>query len=1084
MEKALRRLRLDSSTPSAIKRRALSLAQAMIGRLPSNYPQVLEGDIGALYRAVSEEFCRYSDSMDAVLADETHTTARPELLHQNLAEYLCLGSRSLGTAALGEDAYRSFLIKVRDAYRRGSSVDALEESLSAVLGVQIALKELYVEARKSTSPYGPKDTHRMVCDILMDSVEYGSEVAAVLKDISFFLSLIKPAHTLASTRLLWEDSIGVCGNSEERTTGLAADANGVSYKRTLSGEPISYLFRAVIPAGSDGSTPQDSSLVGPITGLQWVRSTIASVSLSPEPSIGLAGGGKLLVGADSLFFFEEDEGYRRVLLSDIPASGGVDVLYQAQALPGNFSFYRTPQAAKSDPTLLLSSALNQRPVFTDNVETEMDASGRFAAITEKPHGAINDRSVTDTLLPLYEDLRANHTFPDPRPLSASLSVALQGDITRVSSGVYSLPRSPLVTRDGASMAGSNDLEVYLDGVATAGVVTSVDPEAGVLHLDETAVLGKALRVDYWYADRYPGLHLYKYTETGSNAYPGANRLYWPYDRALAYRPETANDLQADDIPMLGRLGGLARTEDVTVLVNGVAANVLSVNPLLGHVEIDVAPAVDDVVEVSYYHTDKKRVYPLLADEEGYTLDSSYGHYFGYELVPDIDYTDPRLPACSEMRSPSSTYKYRALALGGSSVLNSEDTLRIGEIPVPGLRGSLSAIRSQLGDAEVVFSPESLTDESKYLSLTDSYLEDGPPPVLDLPYGTPSFERSFTDSSSGLIKSVPLSELASGSILPLLYSDLKERVISDHGAMPLSPCADNRDLTLSIRMDEEYFPGREMRLSDYLDYTAKKESLQLDDGEASVIRGSRVLKSTGKSLSMVPKGSILVIASGSASGDHRYTVLDVLNSSTILLSEPVSLPTGTYLFDNITSALDGQEVTLASMRRLSTINLALPGGTTGQWLTTVLLPDPDTDPYPYSPPNTTSTEVPSVGDVQDYHGHTGAYGLTGLPMSEKDAEKMVKWRNWDQDVVLTTYLGATGVLSSKFPEARVRPGAPGPKYDALFWDVYLLGYRGAPPGATGVITGYTGQVAPGHGPGGLTGSLPYTTFIELVAPGSF
>ena len=74
MEKARLRLRLDSSSPSDIKRRALSLAQSMLGRLPSNYPQVLESDLGALYRAISEEFCRYSESMEGILADETHST--------------------------------------------------------------------------------------------------------------------------------------------------------------------------------------------------------------------------------------------------------------------------------------------------------------------------------------------------------------------------------------------------------------------------------------------------------------------------------------------------------------------------------------------------------------------------------------------------------------------------------------------------------------------------------------------------------------------------------------------------------------------------------------------------------------------------------------------------------------------------------------------------------------------------------------------------------------------------------------------------------------------------------------------------
>lgn len=1083
LERALRRLRLDSSTPASIKRRALSLAQAMIGRLPSNYSTVLEGDIGALYRAIAEEFCRYSESMDGVLADDVHTTVRPELLHQNLAEYLCLGNRSLSTASLGEEAYRSFLIKVRDAYRKGSSKDSLEESMSAILGIPVVLRELYHEARRQKSPYGPKDTHRMVCDILMDSVEYGSEVSAVLEDISFFLSLIKPAHTILETRLLWEDSIGVCGDSKVFHTGVASNANGVTYRSVLTGPARKYMFRAVLASSSDSIAPGDEELVGPSSGHAWAKGVVSSVVSTGNTSITLGDGTVLFVGADTLIFSEEaGGGYRRLLLSEVEASGGSTILYQAQQLAGDFSFHITPPGVASGLSLTVDSQVNQRPSFTDYVVNEFDPSGRFPAVQSKPDGSLSDSSVADVLTPVYEDLRSNHVFPDPQLVSSFLRPDGSGDIVATIGG-YSLPMSPVLSRDGSAMATADSVVVYLDGRPAKDVVLSLDPEVGLLSLDSEAIEGKDVRVAYWYADRYPEEHSYEYEETGANAEPGANRLFWPFDRSLVSAVESPTDIQADKIPVLSRLGGLARTSDVKVFVNGDPVPVLSVNPLFGHIAVANAPSKGDSVRVVYHHTDKKRAYALLADQEGHTMDSSYGNLFCYDLVPDSDVGDVSLPVVKEMRSPSSSYKYRAFALGGSSVMNSMDTLKTGDIPVPGTRGSLASNRSAIGASEVVFSPECLTDDRRYLTLDDTYLEQGPDPVLPIPYGTPSFERSFTDGA-GLIKSVPLSDLAKGAILPLLYSDLKEKVLSDAGTSPLSPCSDNRDMSLSVLMEEEYFPSREMRLSDYLDYTARKESVSLDDGEIAVLKGSRVIKSTGKNLSMVPKGSVLVVSSGTVSGDHRYTVASVVDSRTILVTEPVSLPSGVYLFDNVTSSIEGREVSLASVRRSALLDLSLTGGTTGKWVAGVVFPDPDTDPYPYSPPNTTSSDVPSVGDVQDYHGHTGQYGNTGLPMSEADAEKMVKWRNWDQDVVLTTYLGATGVSAGDYPSARIRPGASGPAYDLLLWDVYLLGYRGSPPGATGVIVGYTGQVSPGYGPGGLTGSLPYTTLMELVQPGTF
>ena len=1155
------RFRTDGYNMDTITTRARSLAGVLVQRLPSNYSKAVETNIGVMYRVIAEELEKYEDSLIGIDKDNSFETVRAESMYQNFASYLFLGSMSAISPSITEDEYRSYLQKVKDAYLRGSKKSSIEESLADILGLTVVLRELYLEARLPNSPFGVKDTHRMLCDIMMDDT-WDRPVGDLLQEISYYTSLIRPAHTLLENRLVWKENYAIAGGCFNGDL-IGSDANGAMDVYKLAADhsaPRCYLLRLMSYVGAD-SNMVNSYTAG--TEQPWVLDTIATIDIVNK-LIYLTSGATLVLGSDSTFYNHDSVGDYRVLLSDLVA--GADIQYQGLTIKGLFQFYggstggsndyypgytgfypgstgyfhggtgyfpgetgffpgstgsvydNTPPEILEDPSRAFDPEYNRKPRFQDYVIKEMDPQGRFPALWGKCPGALADRWVTDLLEPMYEDLRDDCNYPAPK----RYSVYVAGDTGYaptpnqqmaqfVDGTTYYVPDTHPFLGSSGAIAAASDLQTWLDGVGTTGIISSVDSVGGMLYLASPVDSGSLLRIDYWYSSRYPYVTSYTYEapispvsafsvlpDVGSTiAVVGGTdvvkHLNWPFHVQPAMYGDD-RDIQIDKAPVLTVLGALATTADVDVYINGVlnTSAVESLEPLLGHLRLTFVPPPGTTVEVVYHYTEKKRSYALVPDSPSATYDAEYGNFYGYSLVPDYpnDF-DTLQPIESATTAKTFGYRYRAYKLSDTAVLNSADTLTTNDYTVPGgVSASYANSSGLVGRNSLMFSPEHLTDKSRYITLDDTYLKKPLDPATKLNYGVPTFQQTFTDNA-GLIRSMPLSSVRENNQV-LQYSDLRLEVTESGDTQELSTICDSRTLGLDLTMREEYFPNREMRLNDYLDYVEKVEVLQISNGTLAVMRGTNLVKSIGTNWSMVPRGSVLAIV------DHKYTVASVVNSDTILVIEEMSLATGEYEYSLTMEEAPQVKVNLGELWRTVSVNVSSmqPGYIPGNdWIVDLQMPDPDPDPYPYTDPRGLTGQI-SVGDAADYHGYTGTYGNTGLPISvggvlgtyvgptgmpewQANAEKMVKWRNWDQDMVLCSYVGATGINPDDYPGARIRPGGTGAPWSTIYTDVYVLGYRGDSPGSTGFLPGYTGQVAPGYGPGGTTGSLPYTTLLELV-----
>jgi hypothetical protein len=190
---------------------ARTIQDRLLQNLPSNYPQDPNTNLAEIFRAISEEFARLQSSISDVNEDQYHVSIKAEYLYQILGDTLFLDNKAINYN-ISDAAYRDFLINVRNAYYGGSRKDNIEQSVSDILGIPVTIKELYLDLREENTSVTIKDTHKMFCDILMDYVS-STSVGLLLENLKFFLDLIKPAHTLYDTRLIWTDTIQTQNNA-------------------------------------------------------------------------------------------------------------------------------------------------------------------------------------------------------------------------------------------------------------------------------------------------------------------------------------------------------------------------------------------------------------------------------------------------------------------------------------------------------------------------------------------------------------------------------------------------------------------------------------------------------------------------------------------------------------------------------------------------------------------------------------------------------------------------------------------------------------------------------------------------------
>ncbi|TRZ49364.1 MAG: hypothetical protein D4S01_08730 [Dehalococcoidia bacterium] len=408
------------STTRAIQDRLLS-------NLSSNYSKDRNTNLAEFFRAVAKEFARLQTSASDINEDKYHESTRTDYLFQILGDTLFLGNKAINES-IDDVTYRRFLIRVRDAYFGGSRKDNIESAVSDLLDLPVSLKEVYIRLREDNSFYTIKDTHMMFFDILMDGVDPSSDIGLILEDMKFFIDIIKPAHVLYDTRLIWTEQftsiegkckpVYVMDEMEDTVYGtslihMVTYTISDVYKFTTE-EPVGdYESGVVASINVDDKilkTVDKRILVYSDTtnfyswdGSEWVSITITSLSVGDtiryegvkdaadsssviddtwlysgvindiflnDETIVLEDG-SLITYSDLTYSYTRDEaGEYRINIDDLII--GYEIAFKATKYTEKFQFYITPQGVVDNEIKQFDDSVIEKPTFQEYVVKELD----------------------------------------------------------------------------------------------------------------------------------------------------------------------------------------------------------------------------------------------------------------------------------------------------------------------------------------------------------------------------------------------------------------------------------------------------------------------------------------------------------------------------------------------------------------------------------------------------------------------------------------------------------------------------------------------------------------------------------------
>jgi len=530
---------------------------------PSNYPKDPSTNLSILNNVTARESARLSLSMGAINKDKQWIVSRVRYLQQILGERLFLSDR-LAPSNYNDESYRRYLLGIKNAYLIGSKKSDIEAIASAFTGQRVNIKELYLEAREPNSSLDVSSTHKMVVDVLVDNLlRAGQNLQSLIDELSFFINLVRPAHVLYDTRLIWTEQIDV----NKIIDVLFGDTGGgcVPVYDYIPFTDTTWLARQVfILNGPEGANGQIDS-IHPDDLLFYLSD---STRIITEPGVN---GTKVY----------DIEG-RRVTFNALEIGQYVFINYVT--IPGNFQFWWMPPDVTDISQFYRD--VYRRPAFQEFVKKIMDPQGRFPLQIPSTKTTVCDRWVQDTLQPLYEDVRHqciggthNGTFDStlnekmgyprlswPYPQDAIYDSKLLGD-----SYIFNMPYSPLT--DGYSHSATiNDISVRFDGTSISNAVTYVDSSSSRIEITESDT--------YWdsSAGRFPipgdeftfGYH---YLDGTNNIDASSSYVF-----GISY-------WQMPQVPIVTVNGNLATTTDMTVSVDGTVIDnaVSSIDPLLGHI---------------------------------------------------------------------------------------------------------------------------------------------------------------------------------------------------------------------------------------------------------------------------------------------------------------------------------------------------------------------------------------------------------------------------------------------------------------------------------------------------------------------
>jgi hypothetical protein len=408
-------------------RNVRGLQDRLLNNLPSNYTKSRSLNIGVLFGVIAKELGLVQQSVSDIGEDKYHESTRIEYLFQILGDSLFLGEKSINEG-LSDVTYRDFLIKVRNAYLGGSRKDNIERSVSDIVGLPVSIKEAYLNLRKEDSFYTLKDTHKMFFDIFMDESDT-SEIGILLSDIVFFIDLIKPAHVIYDTRLIWTEELyqeNICepeyiGTPISETVynpyGIYIVTNVASIIRRFSPEDnpdvegtrgvvlsidrdnnvirledktklvydVDTLFYRQDLEGSDVPineldiqvgdvlwyiAKKDSSETSSVIQDTWEYSGIVS-SFDLDKDLLVLEDGSTLVYNDLVYIFTRD-GFGEYRTKYDTLIVGDEIAFKADLRTEELSFYNVPESVQNNYYKQFDRLERNRPNFIGNVKKEKD----------------------------------------------------------------------------------------------------------------------------------------------------------------------------------------------------------------------------------------------------------------------------------------------------------------------------------------------------------------------------------------------------------------------------------------------------------------------------------------------------------------------------------------------------------------------------------------------------------------------------------------------------------------------------------------------------------------------------------------
>ena len=782
-----------------VRDESINLLSQIEGLLPSNYPKDFNTNQAIFNRTIARELARIRWSNNAINNDKEYTETRIEYLQQILGERLFL-TEQIAPANYNDETFRNYLISIKSAYLKGSKKEYIEDLASEFIGQQVNIRELYLLAREPGSSLDVSDTNMMVVDVLVeDSLRAGYNINSLLNDLDFFVNLVRPAHVLYDTRLIWAEQIDV-NKIHDIYFGDTGGGCIPSYIFDPFQESTLLALQVFILPNSQGAT----GIIDSIHHEDLIFYLDDSTRVITEPGV-----------TGTRIFNEEG---RQVTFNALEI--GQYVRITSQIITGDFSFWWYPSEILPKWESQFYKNVYRRPLFQEFVKKEMDANGRFALQTKTTPTTVCDRWVQDTLQPLYEDLRhsceigSEHAEEYTMTLSARmgkprLSEPYSSDNMALPGNDYSYWMLDTPLTDGFSNPASvSDIMVNLDGTALPlQPVVGVDASTGKVQLSES--------VDYWDQTALTTpvagddlLFSYKYLLDGTNYDTTSLMVFGVSSWQMPNAPLTQGD----------GTGNLAGTNNIMLSVDGtqITNAVTDVTPLLGHVylhqtadfwnssELGRTPQIGDVFDFDF-HWGMKYQYSAIYDELGRVLDGyvNSGMIYGIVLDGDLGYNPEISPVLMDSTTNEIGYRYRGYLLHHTSVLNSYDTLKLNEFQKPATRASIVNQANTLNHFNIFFSPEFLTDTSAVF-LDDNYLENDLDPILKLNEGTPPFQKTFGYQPS-LIYSRKLQDIRTNNNL-LLYSDLLLKEFPENSGVHLSPICDSERTTFKIGMGDDTYAG--------------------------------------------------------------------------------------------------------------------------------------------------------------------------------------------------------------------------------------------------------------------------------------